>query len=182
MSVNLSYSDIMTEAMQNHVMRCANDIEKNERELADLAVELCAAYSLRGIPRTFVCAAIAAYGEGKLSEHTVRDIEYVYRETPPVLWNEYDFLGRHHFKSLIAHARNEDGIVSAEKMRDLIDRWLEDKQSMTVASLREWLNPSKDPVWMRWVDGIKKLAEKLMSHEDAPDDVKKWARDITQEE
>ena len=162
-----AYSDILTENMQNYVMQLANDIEANERGIGELAVELCAAYVPRGVSYTFVTESIAAYSEGKISGNTVRDIEYIYRETPNIIWREFYYLGRHHFKAVIKKSRDESGEVSADKMRDLLTQWQKESPSLTVPSLRAWINPNKDPLHVKLMRRLIKLLDKLLES-DAP--------------
>ena len=117
------------------------------------------------------------------SEGTVRDCERISANIPYRIRHRYDMLPRSHFRELIPHFETQKELAAL--CEDIL-AWGDDYggRIISIEALRRKLKVDNGapPVWEGWIERIKKLAEKLLEHEETPAEVKKWARDIIQEE
>jgi len=111
----------------------------------------------------------------KCAPETIRDLEYVSRNTPRTIRREYHTLGRHHFKALVPFCH------SVEEWRKTIEEWHSSSEPVpiSVASLRAYLHSQNGdpPAWKSRLRRARILVMEIADDDRAPDALRDLSND-----
>lgn len=164
-------SDLVPVEFQHLLMDFAEQGDRSAWGIGDIALTLVE--ELPGVEKQEIYKAVGLFSNRVPA--TVRDYCYVSKSVPVRIRNEYDMLGRHHFKALIPHV--EDGNWAA--LCDTVLSWADDYggQVPPVWVVREKLAGNEDPMWLRRLSRARASAAKIADDEEAPFDVRGYSNE-----
>lgn len=167
----IDYGEVVPPDDQDMLIQAGEDIDQNIWKIGQYAVQRC--WKLRNThSKVQVCASIAYFC--KQSANTVRDYEYVARNVPQDVIDEFPVLSFAHFRLLVPYCDTAEDYIAR------LDGWLKDKKTLThsVASLEAHLGRTnhRSPAWYRRFTSVRRSLEHIQDDEDADPIVRSASR------